>query len=128
MGESLDIAMFTETHFLKGDDLHVPGYRTYQVTRKKHKDASRGSGGVAVLVKRKFSKGVQSIACPGSSMVWVRLTAAFLAFGETLLLALFMKVHNSLPLRLGKTEIHTRCFRNKLIEWARMLISFYWVM
>ena len=31
--QSMDITVLTETHLAKGDLLHVPGYRTFQVNR-----------------------------------------------------------------------------------------------
>ena len=63
--QSVDIAVFTETHLARGDNLHVPGYRSFQANRPVNANASRGSGGVAVLVRRAICRGVTRIACGG---------------------------------------------------------------
>ena len=75
--QSLDVAVFTETHLTKGENLHVPGYRTFQAHREKTPNASRGSGGVAVLIKRCISKGITRINTQSSEMIWLMLNAAF---------------------------------------------------
>ena len=84
--QSMDIAVLTETHLEKGEPLHVPGYRTFQVNRARNKNASRGSGGVATLIKRNIAAGVTRLQCPGTEMVWLRLDGPFFGLARSIAL------------------------------------------
>ena len=75
--QSMDIAVLTETHLAKEDNIHIQGYRTFQANRQRNKKASRCSGGVALLVRRAIAGGVQRLPCSSVDMIWVLLDATF---------------------------------------------------
>ena len=67
-----DIIFLTET--MKGNDytLVLPGYQVYHVSRSfKHKNASRASGGIGILVANKFEKHTGIYTLP--MIIWYHL-------------------------------------------------------
>ena len=72
-----DIIFLTET--MKGFDytLVLPGYQFHHVSRTfKHKNASRGAGGIGILVANKFDKFTR-IDSAYDNLVWLTITAEY---------------------------------------------------
>ena len=65
---------------MKGNDytLVLPGYQVYHVSRSfKHKNASRASGGIGILVAKKFEKTYWNIYSTYDHLVWLTVTTEY---------------------------------------------------
>ena len=70
------IICLSETHTSQDDVIHVPGYRTHHISRKKHKRAPKASGGLVLLIKEDVKNGVK-VEYVNSEMLWVLLDKSF---------------------------------------------------
>ena len=73
-----DLLLITETHARVPHSISLPGYCTLQINRhQKNLEARRGSGGIAVLVRNQWKKGVSFLHSSCNEMAWVRLNKSY---------------------------------------------------
>ena len=56
-------------------------------TRKKHRRARRGSGGIAGYVKNCMSKGLSNLSSRHSDIVWIKLDSKFFSLNRDVFIA-----------------------------------------
>jgi exonuclease III len=73
-----DIITLSETHVVKGHSFQIEGYcDPFEGIRCKHPKANKGSGGVAILVKRGIRSGVAFHQSNSPDLIWVQLKRHF---------------------------------------------------
>ena len=69
----LDCIGLMETHADKNVDISLPGYYVFRKDRIKHRNASKPSGGVAVLIKESMRHAYKFDPISDSDIIWVRI-------------------------------------------------------
>ena len=82
------IIVFTETFSSKDSTpIHLPGFISKNVFRKKkHKKASRNSGGLSVLTKNELSKFVTPVRVTSEHFIWLKINKSLTGYEKDLYL------------------------------------------
>jgi len=72
-----DIIGLQETWLTKTDSITINGYDIFRSDRKTNKKRHSGSGGVVILFKNKFTRGVTKIKSMNSDLLWMKLDKNF---------------------------------------------------
>jgi exonuclease III len=80
--EKSDIILLTETHETVPNSISLSGYYSYQVNRRKHENAKKGSGGVAILVKNSLKQNVSFIQSESCNVAWMRLDHKYVGHSQ----------------------------------------------
>ena len=90
MIHKVDIAFLVETHCLSTDSLAIKVFDVIQNNRKKHKNAKKGSGGIAVCIRSSIRNGIKILPFTNSEFIWIKLSKVFFNL-------IFMSVASILP-------------------------------
>ena len=75
---SYDVICLQETFETEPSNLHVKGYTSFSSHRGyRHKRAKRGSGGVLILIRNEFVKGVCKEKSVSDDILWLKLKKEF---------------------------------------------------
>ena len=72
-----DICMLAETWLSTTAELNIDGYHSFVKSRPKHIRAKRHSGGIALLVRQEYRKGVKLVETSNENVIWVKLDKQF---------------------------------------------------
>ena len=82
-------------------------------TRKKHRRARRGSGGIAVYVKNCISKGLSNLSSRHSDIVWIKLDSKLFNLNrDVFIVVVYFSPENSSSCTEDKNVIYSRLLRN----------------
>ena len=70
--KTFDCIGLMETHADKNVDISLPGYYVFRKDRIKHKNATKPSGGIAVLVRDSMRHAYKFDPVSDSDIIWVR--------------------------------------------------------
>ena len=81
-----DINILLESWKGPDPDFHIPGFKILQKCRQKKKRSRRYSGGIVVLYKSKFHKGITEMRelSASENRLWIKLDRAFLGLKKDL--------------------------------------------
>jgi exonuclease III len=80
--EQYDIIALAETHAVACGTLFLKGFKAFEVTRRKHKRAKKGSGGIAIFVKDAIRPYVALHHGSSPDSAWVQLKHQFFNTSE----------------------------------------------
>ena len=77
--ENFDVIGLVETHVVEGQSRisSINGYETKYFNRAKHRKATQGSGGIAILLKPELKKGLKFFPSKNNDYVWAKLDKNF---------------------------------------------------
>ena len=68
-----DITVIQESWLTKGDKVNLNDYKSFKANRRKSKKAKRGSGGLIVLYKEKYAKGItREKSSDEKHVIWIK--------------------------------------------------------
>jgi exonuclease III len=85
------IVGLVETHAGPDDQISLPGYKTVSITRPKSKLARKHSGGIAVLINDRLSKGITLNIKKTDYSVWIKLNKNFFRMEKDVYLGVMFK-------------------------------------
>jgi exonuclease III len=115
-----EIVLLTETHATLPNSISIPGYFTYQINRPKHKNARKGSGGIAILVRNNLRNMVSFIKSKICSMAWVKLKKVFVGHHEDLYIGAVYNCPNNSSYRINNDCEVWDILEKEEAEFARL--------
>jgi hypothetical protein len=94
--EHYDIVALAETHASVSGALFLNGFKSFEVTRKKHIRARKGSGGIVIFVKNDIRPCVTFHHGSSSDSAWIQLKHQFFNTSEDIFMcAAYISPHHS---------------------------------
>ena len=72
-----DFIILAETWLPEKSTVNIPGYYVFNKHRLKSKKAKRHSGGISVLIRKPYRKGVKIFSSDSDMFVWWKLDKSF---------------------------------------------------
>lgn len=79
-----DIIFLMETKCSPTKPVIIPGYYSYDIYRTSLKTAKTDSGGITLLCKDNYKKGIKILTCTSEDYMWVKLDKSFFHLSENL--------------------------------------------
>ena len=106
-----DFITLIETWLPSDENVNFEGYTSFSVYRKKNPKAKRASGGITLLIRDHFSKGVKIFPGKDDKFLWWKLDRNFFGLPDDIFVcSVYLPPNTSSTYLADNTNEHLDCF------------------